>query len=161
MRGLAIGTFQVPYTRIFIIFLTLLCLLAVYLIFYRSNWGLRIRAVTQNRGMSACLGIPTGQVDALTFALGSGLAGIAGCAISFLGAVGPNIGQNYIINTFMVVVVGGVGNLLGTIIASLAIGVSSDLIGSGTLIRLFPQREYCSLCTNFLPFLPPPVWPGF
>nr|WP_228023971.1 urea ABC transporter permease subunit UrtB [Synechocystis salina] len=150
--GFAIGTFQVPSTRIFIIFLTLLCLLAVYLIFYRSNWGLRIRAVTQNRGMSACLGIPTGQVDALTFALGSGLAGIAGCAISFLGAVGPNIGQNYIINTFMVVVVGGVGNLLGTIIASLAIGVSSDLIGSGTLIRLFPAEGALQPLYEFFTF---------
>lgn len=150
--GLALGNFQVPYNRIFIIFLTLLCLLAVYLIFYRSNWGLRIRAVTQNRSMSACLGIPTGQVDALTFALGSGLAGIAGCAISFLGAVGPNVGQNYIINTFMVVVVGGVGNLLGTIIASVAIGVSSDLIGSGTLIRLFSPEGALQPLYEFFTF---------
>ena len=137
--GLPVADFQLPYTRIFIIGLTLLCLVAVYLIFYRSNWGLRIRAVTQNRSMSACLGIPTAQVDSLTFALGSGLAGIAGCAISYLGAVGPNMGQDYIVNTFMVVVVGGVGNLLGTIIAALAIGVSSDLIGSGTLTSLFPE----------------------
>ena len=150
--GLPLGTFQVPYTRLFIIGLTLLCLLAVYLIFYRSNWGLRIRAVTQNRSMSACLGIPTGQVDALTFALGSGLAGIAGCAISFLGAVGPNMGQDYIINTFMVVVVGGVGNLLGTILAAAAIGISSDLIGSGTFIRLFPAEGFFQPLFDFFTF---------
>jgi urea transport system permease protein len=134
--GFPIGSFQVPYTRLFIIFLTVLCLLATYWFLNRSHWGLRIRSVTQNRQMSACLGIPTATVDALTFALGSGLAGIAGCAISLLGSVGPNTGQNYIIDTFMVVVVGGVGNLLGTIIAALAIGTINYLIGSGTFALL-------------------------
>ncbi|MEY3255544.1 MAG: hypothetical protein RLZZ29_675, partial [Cyanobacteriota bacterium] len=75
-------------------------------------------------------------VDALTFALGSGLAGIAGCAISLLGSVGPNTGQNYIIDTFMVVVVGGVGNLVGTIVAALSIGTANFIVGSGTLAFL-------------------------
>ncbi|MCS6960871.1 MAG: branched-chain amino acid ABC transporter permease, partial [Pseudanabaenaceae cyanobacterium SKYGB_i_bin29] len=82
------------------------------------------------RAMSACLGINTDHVDALTFALGSGLAGIAGCAVSFLGSVGPNTGQNYIVDMFMVVVVGGVGNLLGTILAALGIGTLNYLLGS-------------------------------
>ena len=91
-------------------------------------------------------------MDALTFALGSGLAGIAGCAISFLGAVGPNMGQDYIINTFMVVVVGGVGNLLGTILAAAAIGISSDLIGSGTFIRLFPAEGFFQPLFDFFTF---------
>jgi urea transport system permease protein len=136
--GLPLGDFQLPYTRIFIILLTILCIVGVYLFFNRSNWGLRIRSVTQNRTMSACLGIPTAQVDALTFAIGSGLAGIAGCAISFLGSVGPNTGQNYIVDTFMVVVVGGVGNLLGTIIAAMAIGILSYLVGSGTFALILP-----------------------
>lgn len=131
--GIPIGNFQLPSARLFIIALTILCVLGVYLFFNRSNWGLRIRSVTQNRRMSACLGIDTNQVDALTFSLGSGLAGVAGCAISLLGSVGPNTGQNYIIDTFMVVVVGGVGNLLGTIIAAMIIGIMSYLIGSGTL----------------------------
>jgi urea transport system permease protein len=133
--GLPIGDFQLPYTRLFIIALTVLCVFGTYWFLNRSSWGLRIRAVTQNRTMSACLGIPTAQVDALTFALGSGLAGIAGCGISFLGSVGPNTGQNYIVDTFMVVVVGGVGNLLGTIVAALAIGVFNYLIivGSSSL----------------------------
>ena len=124
---------QLPYTRIFIITLTGICLLGIYLFLQRSIWGLRIRSVTQNRSMSSCLGIPTETVDALTFAVGSGLAGVAGCAISLLGAVGPNTGQNYIVDTFMVVVVGGVGKIVGSVVAAMAIGTASYLIGSGTL----------------------------
>jgi urea transport system permease protein len=131
--------FQLPYTRLFIIGLTIICVFATYWFLNKSNWGLRIRAVTQNRMMSSCLGIPTEKVDALTFALGSGLAGIAGCAISFLGSVGPNTGQNYIVDAFMVVVVGGVGNLLGTIISALAIGIINYIIivGSSSLALSF------------------------
>ena len=125
--------FQTPYVRLFIIALTILCLVGVYWFLQRSTWGLKIRSVTQNRTMSSCLGIPTAKVDALTFALGSGLAGIAGCAVSFLGSVGPNTGQNYIIDTFMVVVVGGVGNLFGTVVAALGIGILNYFIGSGTI----------------------------
>ncbi|MBE9054252.1 branched-chain amino acid ABC transporter permease [Nostocales cyanobacterium LEGE 11386] len=134
--GIALGGIQLPFARLFIIALTIICVVGIYLFLQRSNWGLRIRAVTQNRSMSACLGIPTQKVDAITFALGSGLAGVAGCAISLLGSVGPNTGQNYIIDTFMVVVVGGVGNLAGTIVAALGIGTANFLIGSGTLAFL-------------------------
>ncbi|ARI83980.1 ABC transporter permease subunit [Microcystis aeruginosa] len=150
--GLPLPGFQMPYTRIFIIILTALCLLGTYWFLNKSSWGLRIRAVTQNRQMSACLGIPTNQVDALTFALGSGLAGVAGCAISFLGSVGPNVGQNYIVDTFMVVVVGGVGNLLGTIIAAMAIGVANYLIGSGTFALIFGSVEALKPLTDFFTF---------
>lgn len=150
--GLPIGSFQIPYTRLFIIVLTIFCVVGIYWFLNRSNWGLRIRAVTQNRRMSACLGIPTNQVDALTFALGSGLAGIAGCAISFMGSVGPNTGQNYIVDTFMVVVVGGVGNLLGTIIAALIIGVLNYLIGSGILALLLMPIESLKGLTDLLTF---------
>ncbi len=136
-EGLALGNLvQLPYIRLFIIALTSLCVVCIFVFFQRSLWGLRIRAVTQNRSMSACLGIPTDRVDALTFALGSGLAGIAGCALSFLGSVGPNTGQNYIVDTFMVVVVGGVGKLTGSIVAALGIGTISYLLGSGTLAKL-------------------------
>ena len=133
--------FQIPYARLFIIVLTLLCLIGVYWFLQRSTWGLKIRAVTQNRIMSSCLGIPTDKVDALTFALGSGLAGIAGCAVSLLGSVGPNTGQNYIVDTFMVVVVGGVGNLLGTVLAAMGIGILNYLIGSGTLALMLTNME--------------------
>ncbi|MDY6940548.1 MAG: branched-chain amino acid ABC transporter permease [Cyanobacteriota bacterium] len=134
--GIPLGNIQLPYARMFIIVLTILCLVGVYWFLNRSSWGLRIRAVTQNREMSACLGIPTETVDALTFALGSGLAGIAGCAITLLGSVGPNLGGSYIVDTFMVVVVGGVGKLVGSIVAAMAIGTVNYLIGSGTIARM-------------------------
>jgi urea transport system permease protein len=131
--GLKLGAYQLPYARIFILVLTIACIFAVYAFLNRSAWGLRIRAVTQNRNMSACLGIPTQTVDALTFAIGSGLAGIAGCAVSLLGSVGPNTGQNYIVDTFMVVVVGGVGKLVGSIVAAMAIGLANYIIGANAL----------------------------
>ncbi len=150
--GLPIAGFQMPYARLFIIVLTVLCLLGTYWFLNRSNWGLRIRSVTQNRSMSACLGIPTNKVDALTFAIGSGLAGIAGCAISLLGSVGPNTGQNYVVDTFMVVVVGGVGNLAGTIVAALAIGILNYLIGSGTLALLTTSIEPLKPLTDLFSF---------
>jgi urea transport system permease protein len=148
--GLPIGDFQLPYSRLFIMAITVICLIGIYLFLQKTNWGLRIRAVTQNRQMSACLGIPTAQVDAFTFALGSGLAGVAGCAISLLGSVGPNTGQNYVVDTFMVVVVGGVGKLAGTIIAALSIGTASYLIGSGNLATIFaPIQPVADFFTFF------------
>lgn len=150
--GLKILGFQMPYARLFIIALTIICLLGVYWFLNRSAWGLRIRSVTQNRSMSSCLGIPTAKVDALTFALGSGLAGIAGVAVSLLGSVGPNTGQNYIVDTFMVVVVGGVGNLLGTIVAALGIGILNYLIGSGTLALIFTSTESLKPLVDFFLF---------
>ncbi|OLT59472.1 ABC transporter permease subunit [Moorena bouillonii] len=150
--GFPIGNFQLPYARIFIIILTIICLLGTYWFLNRSSWGLRIRAVTQNRNMSACLGIPTQTVDALTFALGSGLAGVAGCAITLLGSVGPNTGQNYIVDTFMVVVVGGVGNLLGSIIAALAIGTLTYLLGSGSIAFMLMPVEFLKPVTDFFTF---------
>ena len=125
--------FSVPSARLFIIALTILCLAGTYWFLQRSAWGLRIRAVTQNREMSACLGIPTDTVDALTFALGSGLAGIAGCAVTLLGSVGPNLGSNYIVDAFMVVVVGGVGKIVGSVVAAIAIGTMTYLLGSGNI----------------------------
>jgi urea transport system permease protein len=128
---------QQSYVRLFIIVLTVICVVGIYLFLQRTTWGLRIRAVTQNRSMSASLGIPTQKVDALTFGLGSGLAGIAGCAISLLGSVAPNTGQDYVIDTFMVVVVGGVGKLFGSIVAALAIGTVNEIINSNTLGTLF------------------------
>jgi urea transport system permease protein len=137
--GLPIGNYQLPYTRMFIMVLTVLCVAGIYFFLNKTAWGLRIRSVTQNRNMSACLGIPTNKVDALTFALGSGLAGIAGCAVSLLGSVGPNTGQNYIVNTFMVVVVGGVGKLVGTIAGAMVIGLIDYILGAGILALLFAQ----------------------
>jgi urea transport system permease protein len=117
-----------PYNRIFIIVLSIICVLGIYFALFRSNLGLRVRAVTQNRNMSACLGIPTRKVDSYTFAFGSGLAGIAGWALTMVGNVDPGLGQNYIVDAFMVVVTGGVGKLAGTIVASLGIGGLNKLI---------------------------------
>lgn len=111
-----------PYNRLFIILLSMLCVAGIYVALFRSRLGLRVRAVTQNRNMSACLGIPTRTVDAYTFAFGSGLAGLAGCALTLVGNVEPGLGQNYIVDSFMVVVAGGVGKLAGTIVAALGIG---------------------------------------
>jgi len=148
--GIPLGNFQLPYARIFIIVLTGMCLAGIYLFLQKSVWGLRIRSVTQNRSMSACLGIPTEQVDALTFALGSGLAGVAGCAISLIGSVGSNTGQNYIVDTFMVVVVGGVGKIVGSVVAAIAIGTANYLIGSGTLAIMFaPIKPLADFFTFF------------
>lgn len=117
-----------PYNRMFIIVLSIVCVLGIYFLLFRSNLGIRVRAVTQNRNMSACLGIPTRKVDAYTFAFASGLAGIAGWALTMVGNVDPGLGQNYIVDSFMVVVTGGVGKLAGTIWASLGIGGLNKLI---------------------------------
>jgi urea transport system permease protein len=130
-------TFPVP--RLVIIVMTILAVVGVTWFLNRSVWGMRIRAVTQNRSMSDCLGIPTETVDVLTFGIGSGLAGVAGVAVSLLGSVGPNVGGSYIVGCFMVVVLGGVGNLLGTVFASFAIGLLTDLIGAGRLLTIWPE----------------------
>ena len=130
-------TFPVP--RLVIIAMTVLAVVGVSLFLNGSVWGMRIRAVTQNRSMSDCLGIPTDTVDVLTFGIGSGLAGVAGVAVSLLGSVGPNVGTSYIVGCFMVVVLGGVGNLLGTVLASFSIGLLTDLIGAGRLLTIWPE----------------------
>ena len=119
---------QLPYNRLFIIALSAACVAGIYMLLFRSGVGLRVRAVMQNRDMSACLGIPTRKVDAYTFAFGSGLAGLAGCALTLIGNVEPGLGQNYIVDSFMVVVTGGVGKLSGTIAASLGIGGLNKLL---------------------------------
>jgi urea transport system permease protein len=134
-----IGGIELPGIRVFIILLSALLLLATYWFLNKSVWGLRIRSVTQNREMSNCLGIPTDRVDSITFGIGSGLAGVAGCAITLLGSVGPNLGAAYIVSCFMVIVLGGVGNLLGTVLASLLLGIIQSVIGSGTLLTIFPN----------------------
>ncbi len=117
-----------PYNRLFIIALTTAVVTGLYLTLVRSRLGLQIRAVTQNRAMSACLGINTRRVDAMTFFIGSGLAGLAGCAMTLIGNVVPDMGQTYIVDSFLVVVTGGVGKLAGTIVAGLGIGMISKVL---------------------------------
>lgn len=134
-----IAGIELPGIRIFIIVLSALLLLAVLWFLRKSVWGLRMRAVTQNRQISNCLGIPTDRVDSITFGIGSGLAGVAGAAITLLGSVGPNLGAAYIVSCFMVIVLGGVGNLTGTVIASLMLGILQSVIGSGSILIAFPN----------------------
>lgn len=111
-----------PLSRIFIIGLAVVTAVTVYLFLFRTRWGLRIRAVTQNRAMAGAAGINTERVDAFTFALGCGLAGIAGSSFTMLASTGPTTGQAYIVDTFIVVVFGGVESLLGTIASAFMIG---------------------------------------
>jgi len=117
-----------PYNRIAIIIFAALVVLLMWLFLARTRLGLYVRAVTQNRSMADCMGIPTPRVDGLTFGLGSGIAGLGGVALSQIGNVGPDLGQSYIIDSFMVVVLGGVGQLAGTIIAAIGLGEINKIL---------------------------------
>jgi urea transport system permease protein len=117
-----------PFNRIVIIGFALVVVLITWYVIQRTRLGLYIRAVTQNRQMAACVGIRTWQVDCYAFAFGAGIAGLGGCALSQIGNVGPDLGQSYIIDSFMAVVLGGVGQLIGTIVGALGLGVLSKLI---------------------------------
>jgi urea transport system permease protein len=117
-----------PWARIAVVGFVVVVSAAVWFILQRTRFGLQVRAVTQNRPMAACLGIPTRRIDALVFGLGSGIAGLGGVALSQLGNVGPELGQSYIIDSFMVVVLGGVGKLAGAVAAALGLGVVNKLL---------------------------------
>lgn len=121
-----------PYSRILIIFVSILVCLLVYFFMYKTPKGRILQSVMQNRSMAACIGINTKKADSFTFSFGCGLAGIAGICISMLGSIGPSTGQNYIIDTFLVVILGGIGGLRGSILGALLIGVSSPFIESFT-----------------------------
>lgn len=114
------------WNRVFVIGFAAVIVFGVYLVLTRTSLGLLIRAVMQNRNMASCMGVRTERVNMLTFGLGSGLAGLAGAFLSQIGNVGPSLGQNYIVDCFMTVVVGGVGNLPGTVIAALGIGMADQ-----------------------------------
>jgi urea transport system permease protein len=122
------GNLTLPFNRLAIIAFAVLVLGAVALLIGRTRLGLFVRGVTQNRPMAACMGVDTARVDTCAFALGSGLAGLAGCALSQVGNVGPDLGQGYIVDSFMVVVLGGVGQLAGTVYAALGLGVLNKLL---------------------------------
>ena len=117
-----------PFNRIAIVAFAALVLLAVALLIARTRLGLFVRGVTQNRRMAACMGVNTARVDTYAFALGSGIAGLAGCALSQVGNVGPDLGQGYIVDSFMVVVLGGVGQLAGTVYAAMGLGILNKLL---------------------------------
>jgi len=114
--------------RLYILAFALIVFFLLQLILKKTNLGLNVRAVSQNRNMARAMGVRSARVDALTFGLGSGIAGIAGVALSQLTNVGPNLGQAYIIDSFMVVVFGGVGNLLGTLVAAFSLGIANKFL---------------------------------
>ena len=122
------GAIALTYNRIYILFFSLIVLAVLALILKKTLVGLQMRAVTQNRAMANSMGIKSSWVDALTFGLGSGIAGIAGVALSQIDSVSPNLGQAYIVDTFMVVVFGGVGNILGTFFGAMSLGVLNKFL---------------------------------
>ena len=114
------------WNRVFVIGFAVMIIAATWLVLNKTSLGLLIRAVMQNRNMAACMGVRTERVNMMTFAFGCGLAGLAGAFLSQIGNVGPSLGQNYIVDAFMTVVVGGVGNILGTVISALGIGMADQ-----------------------------------
>jgi urea transport system permease protein len=150
--GVDIGGLTIAYGRLWIIVATLAVFVALLVVLKATPIGLQMRAVTQNRQMAASMGIRTGRVDAITFGLGSGIAGIAGVALAQIDNVSPNLGQSYIIDCFMVVVFGGVGNLWGTLVSAFSLGIANKLlepfagavlakIGILVLLVLFIQKR--------------------
>jgi urea transport system permease protein len=127
-----LGSLQLPWNRIVIVGFAGCVLLATALLIARTPLGLFVRGVTQNRPIAACMGVNTARIDTYAFALGSGIAGLAGCALSQIGNVGPDLGQAYIVDSFMVVVLGGVGQLAGTVYAALGLGVLNKLLEGWT-----------------------------
>jgi urea transport system permease protein len=131
-------TIQFARTRMFIIVLALVVLIAVYYLLFKTRWGLKVRAVTQNRPMAAAIGINTGKIDALTFALGAGLAGIAGCVFTMVGSTNPGTGQLYIVDSFITVVFGGIASLMGTVASAFLISQSQttlEYLMSGSMAK--------------------------
>jgi urea transport system permease protein len=123
-----VGQITITYNRMWIIVFTLLIFVGLLALLRFTRLGLEMRAVTQNRAMAASMGIRTGRIDALTFGLGSGIAGLAGVALSQIDNVSPNLGQGYIIDSFMVVVFGGVGNLWGTLVGAFTLGIANKFL---------------------------------
>ncbi len=126
----AMSNLVLPWNRIFIIVFAALVVAGIWLLLTRTRLGLFVRGVTQNRAMASCVGVPTARIDTLAFGLGCGIAGLAGCALSQIGNVGPALGQGYIVDSFMVVVLGGVGQLAGTVYAGMGLGLVDKLIES-------------------------------
>jgi urea transport system permease protein len=128
------GTLQInealgiTMNRLYIVAFTIIVFGILQVVLKSTRLGLDIRAVAQNRAMAQAMGVRSARVDALTFGLGSGIAGVAGVALSQLTNVGPNLGQSYIVDSFMVVVFGGVGNLWGTLVAGLSLGVANKML---------------------------------
>src|SRR5437763_15594038 len=123
-----LGGATITWNRVVILGFCSAVMICLALLLRRTSFGLHMRAVTQNRDMAAVMGIPTARVDALTFGLGSGIAGIGGVALAQIGNVSPNLGTIYIVDSFLVVVFGGVGNLMGTLVGALTLGIVNKFL---------------------------------
>lgn len=151
-----------PWSRIFIVGLALAALGALWLLLTRSWAGVRVRAVMQNRPMAACLGVSTRRIDAVTFALGTALAGVAGCALALIGTVDPEVGKTYIVDSFMVVVLGGVGRLAGLVAAAFGVGVANKLLEpaiGGTAAAVYAKVAVLGLVIWLLQWRPAGLFP--
>lgn len=126
------GNLSLPYNRLVIVGFAVAVLIGVWFLIEKTRLGLFVRGVTQNRPIASCMGVNTARIDTYAFALGSGIAGLAGCALSQVGNVGPDLGQGYIVDSFMVVVLGGVGQLAGTVYAALGLGVLNKFLEGWT-----------------------------
>ncbi|MFY1694439.1 MULTISPECIES: urea ABC transporter permease subunit UrtB [unclassified Solwaraspora] len=126
--GIDVAGVRLPYNRIFIMVLAVACVVAISLYLSKLSYGRRMRAVMQNRQLAAVTGVATHRVDQLTFFIGSGLAGVAGVALTLIGPVGPSLGTYYIVDAFLVVVAGGLGQLRGAVIAAIALGVINSYV---------------------------------
>jgi urea transport system permease protein len=158
----AIPGLVLPYSRLFIVALSLLSVVAVYWLLYHSTAGLKIRAVMQNRDIACCMGIAARRIDAFTFAMGAALAGLAGCALSLIGTVDPEVGKTYIVDSFMVVVLGGVGKIIGTALAALGLGMSNKLLEpaiGGTAAAVYAKVGILLLVIVFLQIRPTGLFP--
>jgi urea transport system permease protein len=127
-----LGNLSLPYNRLVIVGFAFAVLFGVWFMISKTRLGLFVRGVTQNRPIASCMGVNTARIDTYAFALGSGIAGLAGCALSQVGNVGPDLGQGYIVDSFMVVVLGGVGQLAGTVYAALGLGVLAKFLEGWT-----------------------------
>jgi urea transport system permease protein len=146
-----------PWSRIFIIALALAALAALGLLLLRSYPGLKVRAVMQNRAMASSLGVSTRRIDAVTFALGTALAGVAGCALALIGTVDPEVGKTYIVDAFMVVVLGGVASLMGTVVAAFGLGLVNKLLEpaiGGTAAAVYAKVAVLLIVIWFLQWRP-------
>jgi urea transport system permease protein len=127
-----LGNLSLPYNRLVIVAFAFAVLLGVWFLIEKTRLGLFVRGVTQNRPIASCMGVNTARIDTYAFSLGSGIAGLAGCALSQVGNVGPDLGQGYIVDSFMVVVLGGVGQLAGTVYAAVGLGVLNKFLEGWT-----------------------------
>jgi urea transport system permease protein len=146
-----------PWSRMFIIGLALAALVALWLLLQRSYPGLKVRAVMQNRAMASSLGVSTRRIDAITFALGTALAGMAGCALALIGTVDPEVGKTYIVDAFMVVVLGGVASLTGTVVAAFGLGLVNKLLEpaiGGTASAVYAKVAVLLIVIWFLQWRP-------